>query len=147
MWDSYYSSLCISDHRRSLDLKSDLFNSQLQVTITVYGATQSAIHYGTHQVTQSAHSLVTASNGRHPLLLAFQNVPVPKAKQFQANQTSVTSQLELSWCHDRRSVGLSVYVSGTPFGPMIRFFFFLPFAGQLLCSSSWGALSDERTCL
>jgi hypothetical protein len=30
---------------------------------------------------------------------------------------------------------------------MTRFFFSLSFAGQLLCSSSWGALSDERTGL
>jgi hypothetical protein len=36
---------------------------------------------------------------------------------------------------------------GHPFGSMTRFYFFLSFAGQLLCSSSWGALSDERTGL
>jgi hypothetical protein len=54
---------------------------------------------------------------------------------------------ELSLCCYRRSVGLSVLVSGTPLGPMTRFFFFLSFAGQLLCSSTWGALSDEKTGL
>jgi hypothetical protein len=34
-----------------------------------------------------------------------------------------------------------------PFGPMTRFYFFLSFAGKLLCSSSRGALSDEKTGL
>jgi hypothetical protein len=53
----------------------------------------------------------------------------------------------LSWCYDRRSVGLSVLMSGTPLGYMNRSLFFPSFAGQLLCSSSWGVLSDERTCL
>jgi hypothetical protein len=55
--------------------------------------------------------------------------------------------VELSWYYDRRSVGLSVLVSGTPLKPMTRFFLFLSFAGQVLCSSSWGGLSDERTDL
>jgi hypothetical protein len=31
-----------------------------------------------------------------------------------------------------------------PSMPTTRFYFFLSFAGKLLCSSSWGALSDER---
>jgi hypothetical protein len=35
--------------------------------------------------------------------------------------------VELSWCYDRLSVGLSVLVSDTPFGPMTGFFFFLFF--------------------
>jgi hypothetical protein len=30
----------------------------------------------------------------------------------------------VSWCFDRRSVGLSVLVSGTPLAPMTRFYFF-----------------------
>jgi hypothetical protein len=55
------------------------------------------------------------------------------------------SWVELSWRCDRRSVGLSVLVSNTPLGPMTRFFFFLSFAGQLVCSSSSGALSDEKS--
>jgi hypothetical protein len=47
-----------------------------------------------------------------------------------------------------RSVSQFVSVSGTPLEPMTRFFFFLFFfVGKLLCSSSWGALSDERTGL
>jgi hypothetical protein len=33
--------------------------------------------------------------------------------------------VELSWCCDRQSVGLSALVSVTPLGPMTRFFFFL----------------------
>jgi hypothetical protein len=37
--------------------------------------------------------------------------------------------------------------AGHPFGPMTTFYFLLSFAGQLLCSSFWGALSDERTGL
>jgi hypothetical protein len=45
--------------------------------------------------------------------------------------------VELSWCYDRWLVGLSVLVS--------QIFLFPFFAGQLLCSSSWGVLSDERT--
>jgi hypothetical protein len=52
--------------------------------------------------------------------------------------------VELSWCCDWRSVGLSILVSGTPLGPMTRFFSFRSFAGQLHCSSSWNTLSDER---
>jgi hypothetical protein len=55
--------------------------------------------------------------------------------------------IELSWSCDRRSVGLFVLVSGNPLGPMTKFFFFLSFAGQFICSSFWGALSDERTGL
>jgi hypothetical protein len=46
-----------------------------------------------------------------------------------------------------QSVSQYVLVSATPLGPMTGFFFFISFAGQLLCSSSWGALSDERTGL
>jgi hypothetical protein len=34
-----------------------------------------------------------------------------------------------------------------PFGTMTRFYFFLSFAGKLLCYSFWGALPDERTGL
>jgi hypothetical protein len=45
-----------------------------------------------------------------------------------------------------QSVSQYVLVSGTT-GPMTRFYFFLSFAGKLLCSSSWGAPSDERTGL
>jgi hypothetical protein len=45
---------------------------------------------------------------------------------------------------DGQSVNMA---SATPLGPMTRFYFFLSFAGKLLCSSSWGALSDERTGL
>jgi hypothetical protein len=45
------------------------------------------------------------------------------------------------------SVGQYVLVSGTPLGHMTRFFFFFCFAWQLLCSSSWGTLSDKRTGL
>jgi hypothetical protein len=55
--------------------------------------------------------------------------------------------LELSWCCDRRSVGLSVLMSGTPLGSVATFIFFLSFAGQLLCFSSWGAHSNDRTGL
>jgi hypothetical protein len=44
---------------------------------------------------------------------------------------------------DGQSVSQYVLVSGTPLGPMTRFFFFLSFAGELLCSSSWGALWRE----
>jgi hypothetical protein len=51
----------------------------------------------------------------------------------------------LKLLYDWRSVSQYVLVSGTLSGPMTRFYFFLSFAGQLLCSSSWGALSDERT--
>jgi hypothetical protein len=51
---------------------------------------------------------------------------------------------ELSWCYGPRLVGLSVLVSGTPW-PNFIFPFLLP--DKLLCSSSWGALSDERTDL
>jgi hypothetical protein len=54
---------------------------------------------------------------------------------------------ELSWCYGRWSVGLSALVSGTPLEPMTRSSFFLSFAGQLLCSSFWYGLSDERTGL
>jgi hypothetical protein len=46
-----------------------------------------------------------------------------------------------------QSVSEYVLVSGIPLGPMSRFYFFLSFAGQLLCSSSWDALSDESTGL
>jgi hypothetical protein len=49
--------------------------------------------------------------------------------------------------YDWRSVSHYVLVSGTPLGPMTRFYFFLSFAGKLLCSSSWSALSDDRTGL
>jgi hypothetical protein len=45
---------------------------------------------------------------------------------------------------DGQSVCLGV---GHPFGAMTGFYFFLSFARKLLCSSSWGALSDERTGL
>jgi hypothetical protein len=47
----------------------------------------------------------------------------------------------------RLPVSQYVLVSGTPLGPMTRFFFFLSFSGKLFSSSSWGALSDERTGL
>jgi hypothetical protein len=47
----------------------------------------------------------------------------------------------------RLTVTQYVLMSGTPLGPMTRFFFFLSFAGKLLCSWSCGALSDERTVL
>jgi hypothetical protein len=60
---------------------------------------------------------------------------------------SYQGTVEMSWCYDRRLVGLSVLVSGTSLGPMTRGFVFLSFAGQLLCSLSWGALYDERTGL
>jgi hypothetical protein len=43
-----------------------------------------------------------------------------------------------------QSVSQCLLVSGPK---VTRFYFFLNFAGQLLCSSSWGALSDERTGL
>jgi hypothetical protein len=61
---------------------------------------------------------------------------------FQAPQSD-NSQVEFRWC-DRRPIGLFVFVSGTLLGPMTRFLFFISFAGQMLCSSYWGALSNER---
>jgi hypothetical protein len=39
--------------------------------------------------------------------------------------------VELSWCCDQRSVSLSLLASGTPLGPMTRFFFF-PFSCQTI---------------
>jgi hypothetical protein len=63
---------------------------------------------------------------------------------FTADSMSVSSPLcgrltrywvVLSWCYDRRSVGLYILVSGTPLGPMTRFFSFVSFVEQLLCSS------------
>jgi hypothetical protein len=49
--------------------------------------------------------------------------------------------------YDWRSVNQYVLVSGPSLGPMIRFDFFLSFAGKFLWYSSWGAFSDERTVL
>jgi hypothetical protein len=49
----------------------------------------------------------------------------------------ITCWVELIWLTVSR---LSILVSGSPLGPMTRFFFFLSFAGQLFCSSSWGHL-------
>jgi hypothetical protein len=53
----------------------------------------------------------------------------------------------MSQCSDRRSVGLTVLMSGTLLGRRTRLFFFLSFASQLLSSSPWGTLSDQRTGL
>jgi hypothetical protein len=60
---------------------------------------------------------------------------------------AVYLKLKLKLLYDWRSFSQYVLVSGTPLGPMTRFYFFLSFAGKLLWSSSWGALSDERTGL
>jgi hypothetical protein len=51
------------------------------------------------------------------------------------------------WPTVSRPIGLSVLVSDTHLGPITRFFFFLSLVWQLLCPSSWGALSDKRTGL
>jgi hypothetical protein len=56
----------------------------------------------------------------------------PKSQQFhrfvtmvwECNYYNFEYRVELNWCCDRRSVGLSVFVSGTPLGPMTRFSFF-----------------------
>jgi hypothetical protein len=77
------------------------------------------------------------------LLVALQPFVVAPWPPFQFLELR---SAELS-CYDRWSVGLSILVSGTPLGPMTRFYICLSFAGKLICSSSWGALSDERTGL
>jgi hypothetical protein len=43
-------------------------------------------------------------------------------------------QIKPSWLCDQLSVGQFILVSGTPLGPMTRFFLSLPFLRQLLCS-------------
>jgi hypothetical protein len=64
--------------------------------------------------------------------------------------TPVPTSLKLKLLYDWQSVSQYVLVSGTPLGPMTRFYFPPPLfflAGKLLCSSSWGALFDQRTGL
>jgi hypothetical protein len=60
---------------------------------------------------------------------------------------SLWLRIQLSWFCDRRSIGLSVLVSGTSLGTWPNFSF-LYFAGQLLYSSSYGApsLTRGRVC-
>jgi hypothetical protein len=59
----------------------------------------------------------------------------------------VASRSRSYFTTDGQSVSQYVLVSGTPSGPKTRFYFLLSFAGKLLCSSTWGALSDDRTGL
>jgi hypothetical protein len=57
-------------------------------------------------------------------------VVVFRAGRNDTREGVVTScWVELNWCYDRRSVSISVFLSGTPLGPMTRYFFFLSFAG------------------
>jgi hypothetical protein len=49
--------------------------------------------------------------------------------------------------YDWRSVSQHVLVSGTPLGPMTRFYFFLSFVGKLIFSSPWApSLTRGRVC-
>jgi hypothetical protein len=67
------------------------------------------------------------------LLLSFE----PGKPQLQQNFTSSEVEVEvILWLTVSQSVSQYVVV-----------YFFLSFARKLLCSSSWGALSDERTGL
>jgi hypothetical protein len=57
-----------------------------------------------------------------------------------------SSRLRLRLNYDRRSVGQSLSMSGTPLGPMTRFFVFFSLSENVLIPR-WAALSDERTDL
>jgi hypothetical protein len=76
-----------------------------------------------------------------------QGRPITPPGIVELSQPISKSKLLYDWRSVSQSVCQYVLVSGTPLGPMTRFLFFLYFAGQLLWSSSWGALSDEKTGL
>jgi hypothetical protein len=84
-------------------------------------------------LTQHLHVYPDLQN--YDAIIVFITSPVIKIKQ---HSTEVEVEVEVSQY---------VLVSGTPLRPMTRFFFFVYFVGKLYFSSSWGALSEERTGL
>jgi hypothetical protein len=84
----------------------------------------------------------------------FRNIKITSLLTIEGNKYS--TEIVKQRCQHNRSRsyfttdGQSAYPSwcrDTPLGLMTIFFFFLSFDGQLLCSSSWGVLSGERTGL
>jgi hypothetical protein len=124
----YPRALGYSILKFKLKLKFKLYHDRRSVG-------QSVLVLGTHLGPAAIFFLLFLIILRHLLALLMTSLHGPYRKQRYS---------ELSWCCDRRSVGLSVFVSGTPLGTMTRFSFFFLLLPDNCCALRLGTPSLTR---